>query len=141
MCVKLLRNITSATTEGLGHHFNPAFITRDNACERNSSRLLPLLGSMIAGRPRPPKNYNAQHPFLLSDWSARREAYVALRYLRRLGGASSREEDGVRRDAVVLLRSAPERPLRRRLLAVLPHRRDREEVLHRGDSRRDDDHR
>lgn len=54
----------------------------------------------------------------------------------------SRQEDGGCRDAVVCVaRVAPECFVQRCLVAVLPHRRNREEMLHRGDPGRDDDHR
>ncbi len=68
--------------------------------------------------------------------------YVALLCPRSLSRAPSRQEDGVCQDAVVCVVSfTPERFLQRRLLFVLPHRGDREEMFHRGDPGRDDDHR
>lgn len=53
-----------------------------------------------------------------------------------------RKEDGVCQDAVVFsVAFAPERFLQRRLLVVFSHRRDREEMFHRGDPGRDHDYR
>jgi len=56
--------------------------------------------------------------------------------------APRRKEDGGCQDAIVcVVGFTPECLLQRRVLAVFPHRRDGEEVFHRGDPGRDDDHR
>lgn len=69
-------------------------------------------------------------------------AYVALLGPRRLSRALSRQEDGVCQDAVVcVVGFTSKRFLQRRVLSVLSHRRDREEMFHRGNPGRDDDHR
>lgn len=69
-------------------------------------------------------------------------AYVALLCPRMLSRALSRQEDGACQDAVVcVVGFTRERLLQRRLLFVLPHRGDREEMFHRGNPGRDDDHR
>lgn len=54
----------------------------------------------------------------------------------------SRQEDGVRQDEAARAVGVPAPPVRHlRVLPVLPHRGDGEEVFHRGDPGRDDDHR
>lgn len=68
--------------------------------------------------------------------------YVAMLCLRMLSRVPSRQEDGVCQDAVVcVVGFASERPLQRRVRSLFPHRRDREEMFHRGNPGRDDDHR
>lgn len=68
--------------------------------------------------------------------------YVALLTPRRIRRAPSRQEDGGSQDAVEsVVTFNDQRFLRVRLCVVFPHRGDREEMFHRGNPRRDDDHR
>lgn len=62
--------------------------------------------------------------------------YVAMLTLRMLSRVPSRQEDGVRQDAVVcVVGFASERPLQRSVRSLFPHRGDREEMFHRGNPR------
>lgn len=91
------------------------------------------------------KRLELQHPAAFYGsliGQSRARVYVALLCPRTLSRALSRQEDGVCQDAVVcVVTFTSQRFLQRRLLFVLSHRRDREEMFHRGDPGRDDDYR
>lgn len=77
-----------------------------------------------------------------SDWLDRIEGLRGIAVSTHAQSGVSRQKDEVFWDEVVrVVCFAPECFLQRCLVAVLPHRRNREEMLHRGDPGRDDDHR
>lgn len=77
-----------------------------------------------------------------SDWLERIEGLRGIAVSTHAQSGVSRQEDGVFGDAVVSVACfVLECFLQRCLVAVLSHRRNRKEMLHRGDPGRDDDHR